>query len=180
MDYFKKILQKSGWISIIESVIFAILGVILITNPDGTVKFISWILGLIFIGVGTSKCMAYASVKGKNDLYNNDIIYGIMAIVLGLVTIIYSSTIGSILRIIIGIWIIYSALIRIGLATKLKNMESKIWMFSLAIAILMFLFGLYIILNSGAIIATVGIIMIVSSLLDIVEDVILMNNIKEI
>ena len=58
MDYFKKILQKSGWISIIESVIFAILGVILITNPDGTVKFISWILGLIFIGVGTSKRMA--------------------------------------------------------------------------------------------------------------------------
>ena len=56
---------------------------------------------------------------------------------MGIVTIRYSSAIGSIFRIIIGIWIIYSALIRMGLSVKLKNMNLNIWIYSLIIAIIM-------------------------------------------
>ena len=49
MEYIQKIFKKSGWISIIESVIFAILGLILIWKPEGTVKFVSYVLGIVFI-----------------------------------------------------------------------------------------------------------------------------------
>ena len=46
--------------------------------------------------------------------------------------------------------------------------------------IIMFICGLYVILNSGAIIVTIGTIMIVYSVIDIIEDVIFMKNVKEI
>ena len=49
MEYIEKIFKKTGWISILESVIFAILGAIVIWKPEGTVKAISFILGIIFI-----------------------------------------------------------------------------------------------------------------------------------
>ena len=39
MEYFEKIMKKTGWTSLLSSIVFAILGIILITNPEGTVKF---------------------------------------------------------------------------------------------------------------------------------------------
>ena len=49
MEYIEKIFKKTGWISILESVIFAILGAIVIWKPEGTVKAISFILGIILL-----------------------------------------------------------------------------------------------------------------------------------
>ena len=180
MEYIKKIFEKSGWMSILESLIFAILGVILIINPEGTVKFISYLLGIIFIAVGVYKIGNYLAFKDQNDFYNNNLIYGIIAVIIGIVTIAYSSTIGSVLRIIIGIWIIYSSLIRIGFASKLRAQDISIWIYSLILAFVMLVCGLYITLQPGAVIVTIGVMMIISSVIDIIEDVIFIKNVKEI
>ena len=87
MEYIEKIFKKTGWISILESIIFAILGAIVIWKPEGTVKVISYILGIIFIAIGIYKIINYFSAKGRYDFYNYDLIYGLMACVLGIVTI---------------------------------------------------------------------------------------------
>ena len=149
MEYVQKILKKSGWIGIIESVVFAILGIILIANPEQTVKVISYILGAGFIILGVYKIIGYIRDKGEKDLYNYELIYGIMIIVIGLISIVYSSTIAIIFRIIIGIWIIYSAVIRASSSLKLKAVKSNIWVYTLILAVVMFICGLYIVLNEG-------------------------------
>lgn len=63
---------------------------ILITNPEGTVKFVSAILGIMFILAGAYKIISYYQNKGKYDIMNYDIAYGIIAIILGIATIAYS------------------------------------------------------------------------------------------
>ncbi len=138
MESVKKFFTKTGWISILESVIFAILGAIIIWKREETIKTISYVLGTIFIVVGIFKLINYFSTKGKYDLYNYDLVYGLLACILGVVTIIYSSTIGTIFRIMIGIWIIYSSFIRISLSVKLKALELNIWIYSLILAFIMF------------------------------------------
>ena len=180
MDTLKNILRKSGWISILESVIFAIIGLVLVLKPEGTVKFCSYILGIIFICVGIYKIINYYLAKDNNDFYNNDVVYGIIAIIIGIVTMVYSNTLGSIFRVIIGIWIIYSALIRISSSIKLKSMGLKIWSYSFILAIIMLACGIFIISNSGAVIITIGISIIIYSVIDIIEDIIFMNNVKNI
>lgn len=180
MDYIQKIFKKTGWISILEAVIFAILGAIMVWKPEGTVRTISYILGLIFIIIGICKIINYFSAKGKYDFYNYDLIYGLMACVLGIVTIMYSNTIGAIFRIIIGIWIIYSSFIRMSLSFKLKALKLDIWVYSLILAIVMLVCGLYVTMNAGAIVTTIGIMLIVYSVIDIIEDIIFMRNVKEI
>ena len=120
MNYLEKLFKKSGWISIVESIIFAILGIILIWKPEGTVKTISYLLGMIFIVIGIFKVVHYLTAKKKYNFYNYDLVYGLMAIVIGIVTIVCSNTIGSIFRIIIGIWITYSSFVRLNLSLELK------------------------------------------------------------
>lgn len=180
MDYLQNFLKKTGWISILSSIIFAILGIILILNPVDTVKVISYAIGIIFIAIGIGKIIVYISAKGKYDFYNNDLMYGFLAIIIGIVAMVYSSTIESIFRIIIGIWVIYSSLIRFSSSMKLKAINSKMWIYSLILAIAMFACGLYILLNAGAIIVTIGAIIIVYSIIDIIESIILMRNMKKL
>lgn len=40
MEYLEKVLKKTGMSSLISSIIFAILGIILIARPEGTIKVI--------------------------------------------------------------------------------------------------------------------------------------------
>lgn len=180
MEYLKKIFNKTGWASIIESLIFAILGIILVYKPEGTVKVISIILGVVFITAGICKIISYFMTKDENDFYNYDLVYGLMAIVIGIVSIAYINIIGSVFRIIIGVWIIYTSFVRINFAIQMKKINSNSWLYGIILAVLMFCCGLYIIMNSQAIIVTIGIVMIVYSIIDIIENAIFMININKI
>lgn len=180
MEYIQKILKKTGYVSVMESIIFAILGMILIVKPEETIKVISYVLGACFILVGIYKIVNYIQMNGKNDLYNYHLVYGVMAIVIGLIAIIYSTTIGTIFRIIIGIWIIYSSVMRISSSLKLKAIKSNIWIYTLIIAIIMFIGGLYIALNEGTIIVTIGILMLIYAIMDIIENIIFIRHVKDL
>ena len=69
MNYIEKIFKKSGLISILESLIIALLGIILIIEPEGTLKFITCSLGVIFILAGLYKIINYFLSKGKYNFY---------------------------------------------------------------------------------------------------------------
>lgn len=180
MEYLEKVLKKTGVTSLVTSIIFAILGAILIANPEGTIKFIAIILGVMFGLVGLYKIINYFENKGKYDFYNYDIACGIIAIVLGIVTVCYSTQIGAIFRIIIGLWIVYSAILRINLSIKLKAIESNVWIYSLVIALIMAACGVFIICNSGAVIVTLGVVVVIYSVLDAIESIMFLNNVSKL
>lgn len=176
----EKFLKKSGWTSILSSIIFAILGIIVICHPETTLKVITGILGAMFIIIGIARIIAYFVAKGNYDFLNYDLIYGLIAIILGVITIGYSSAIETLFRIMIGAWIIYSSLMRLGLSIKLNKAKSKSWIYVMTIALLMLICGLYIIFNKGTIIVTIGIIMLIYAIMDIIEGFIFIKNVDEI
>ncbi len=180
MDYFKNLLKKSGWVSIIESLIFAILGIILVWKPNGIMNIIAYIIGAIFITVGIVKVINYFQANGKSDLFNYELLYGIMSIIIGIVMIVHANILSTILGIIIGMWIVYSSVIRAASAFKLKTPNSNIWIYSLVLAAIMFMGGLYIIFDVGMLVQTIGIIMIIYAIIDIIENIIFINNVKKI
>ena len=49
MEYLEKIFKRTGWTSLLTSLVFAILGILLITNPEGSTKVVSLIVGILFI-----------------------------------------------------------------------------------------------------------------------------------
>ena len=89
--------------------------------------------------------------------------------------------IATFLNLIVGVWIIYSALVRLNVSIKLKNkVNNRAWIYTLVLAIIMLVCGLYVIFNSTAILAAIGIAFLVYSIIDIIEQIIFMANIKEL
>ncbi len=178
----EQFLKKMGWTSIITSLGFSILGLIIAYHPNTTFQIISYILGGILIAYGVVKIIEYLKMKDTSTLYNNELSYGVIAVLLGIVVIICSGMIEILLRILVGIWIVYSGIMRFGIAIKLQkfNSDNKIWVPVLFISIAMLLSGIYIIASPGAVIMTIGIIMVVYGIMDIVEEIIFMRNVKDI
>jgi uncharacterized membrane protein HdeD (DUF308 family) len=176
-----KFLKKAGWTSILTSVIFAIIGIIMIYNPTTIMMFISTILGVFFVIIGIIKLINYFIGKGNNStLFSNDIAWGMIAIIIGLVIMVYSGAIESILRIMIGIWIIYSGFMRLTVSFRLKNINTKLWVFVLILAVAMIVGGIYVTFYPGALIVTLGVIILVYALMDLIESFIFMRNMKDI
>lgn len=173
-------LKKTGLESVITSLVFAVIGILFICNPEGTFTFATTILGLIFIIGGIIKIINYFKNRGILDFYNYELIYGIIAIIIGIVVIVYSNALETIFRIIIGIWIIYSGIMRLLLASKLKAIESQSWKPVLIIAVIMLICGLFITFNSGAIIMTIGIIMLIYAIMDLIEGFVFIRNVDKI
>ena len=181
MEYIKGLLKKSGWISIFESLIFLILGIIFILRPDDIMAIIAYVIGAMFITIGVIKVLNYIQAQGKNDLYNYELIYGLMSAVIGIVVIAYRGSISYLFGIIAGMWIVYSGIVRFSSALKLRKLNNSLWIYTLVIAIIMFIGGLYVVLTSGTILLTViGAIMITYAILDIIEDFIFINNVDKI
>ena len=177
-NFFKKV----GWTSIITSLCFAILGLVIAYNPNTTLKIISYVLGGILIAYGVIKILEYFKIKEFSNIYSTELSFGVIAVLLGIVVIVASDIIEAMIRIIIGIWIVYSAIMRLGVAIKLQkfNSDNKIWVPVLIIALIMLLCGIYIITVPGTVIMTIGIIMVVYAVMDIIEEIIFMKNMKDI
>jgi len=173
-------LKKTGWTSIITSVVTAIIGIVIIGNPMVTMKIVAYVLGSLFIAFGVIKLINYFVAKGAYDFYNYEMIYGILAIIIGIVTIAYSNTIATIFRIIIGVWILYSGIMRFGLVLKLKTLEIKEWKYALIIAILILICGVYVLVKAETIGIAIGIAVLVYSIMDIIEGVIFLRNVDSI
>lgn len=177
VEYFFK---KTGVVSIVTSIVFAILGIILMSNPGQVLTIVCYILGALFIFIGAIRVVSYFMAKGKYDLYNYDLAFGIIAIVAGIVVIFASETIIKILAIVIGIWIIYSGLVRLGLALKLRKAKSDVWITVAVIAAIMLVCGLYTLMDASVIGSTIGLIMLVYAILDLIEGVIYMKTVKQL
>ena len=170
----EKFLKKSSWTDIVISLIFILFGALLIKNPDIILSMISTILGAIFILIGVFKIIDYFST-GKQDNYL--ITMGILGILTGIIIIFCYGIILSIFRIILGIWIIYSGILNLQTTIDWKEFKSRLWLISCILSVVMIIGGIYVLVNSGAILQTVGAIIVVYGILNIIENVIFIKKV---
>lgn len=170
----KKFLKKSGWTDIIISLIFVIFGTMLILRPEAIVSVISLLLGAIFIVMGILKIIDYYS-NGKKDNYLISI--AVVMMLIGIVIMFCADVILSAFRILIAIWIIYSGIMNLQTAIVWKDYKSRLWLVTLLLAIVTIIVGIYILVNTGAILQTIGIAILVYGLVDIVESFIFIKKV---
>jgi len=171
----EKILKRASWSDMIISVIFILFGIFLVTNPGAVTTMLSVILGGIFVALGVFKIIEYVS-KGKEDSYLLGI--GAVAILAGVVIIFATGIILSIFRIIIGVWIIYTGIMNLQTAAVWKDYKSRLWLATVIGSILIIIAGIYILANSGAILETIGWIIIIYGIIDIMERIIFVKKVE--
>ncbi len=160
---------KKDSMSLVASILLLILGVILISNPGGVVKFITYILGGIII-IGIAKIISYLKIKKNMNIQNtNDFIIGIISIIIGIVIIFCSSAIEFVIRLSMGGWILYSGITKLIISLKLKEINVNNWYLVLVSSIIMIACGLYIIIKSNLVLSGIGIVLVLYAIVDIVQ-----------
>ena len=150
--------------SIITSLLFLILGICLLVNPGGMVKFITYIIGLIFAVYGSIKLYNY--YKSKETVSNIQLTLGITAIVIGIIIMFCNGVIEFVIRLIMGGFILANGLNKLIVALNSKDSNDK-WKILLGISIALIIVGLYIILKSNIVFSTIGIALIIYSSIDL-------------
>ena len=177
MDFFKT-LKKAEWLNLLLSLVFIIIGAILLKDPEGVLKTVSLIAGIVFLVLGFIKIIKYLKDKSNSNELYLDIVFGLIAIITGLIVIFCTSAIEAIFRIIIGVWIIFTGCTRFALVQSLKQANLKEWVISLILAIIMIGCGLYMIFTPGTVVAVLGGVMIAYAVINIVQSIMFMKNSK--
>lgn len=174
----EKVLKKTGYTSIITSIILGILGLVMFIYSKTTLKIITYAIAGILILVGLIKIIGYIIDKNKKEYFNYDLIYGIINTVIGIVLITHPGILEGLLGITIGVWIIYTGLTRFGLSLKLKDYKTKTWIPMLILSVIILAMGIYIIVAPDLIIATLGSIILMYSIMDLIEGITFLINVK--
>ena len=164
-------LKKSAWSAIFESLVTIVLGILLIAWPDTVVKIIAYVVGAFLIIKGAYQVINYFIVKGQNDFFNNSLLTGVISLLIGLALLLIGEEIVNVFRIVIGIWMIYEALVRISTSIKLHAANIPAWSYMLILALIMLLLGVFVTFNTGAVVTLIGWMMILAGIIGIVGDV---------
>ena len=180
----ENIMKKLFRSSIMMSFVLMILGVLLIFYSEATIISISYIIGAILIAIGVLAILKY--IKKSNNLQKEslDIVYGIIAIILGIVVITHPTSIASFIPLVIGIGIIINSATKLQYAIELRKKGNKIWKSTMIISIISTICGVILLFNpfKGAVILTkiIGVLILLYSILDIVSTLSIRKNVVRI
>ena len=174
------IIKKELNVSIVTSIIYILLGVVIMLNPGITINIVSRTVAILSIIYGIIiSIINIADIKEEGNL-----IFGILLIVLGISLLIYPSSLSILISLGIGIWFISSSVNRIKFAVLLKDSKEFNWLIILCSAIITLLIGIAFIftpLASTVAVTTIGgILMIIYSICDMFEIFVIKRNIKVI
>ena len=176
----KKSMNRTLWISIISSIIFILLGVILVSHPETSLVIMSYTVCILLGANGVYQLiMGYTNTSlSLFDGFSG----GILSIILGLLILIKPDTLSIVIPIAIGLWFIISSSYKLRIALILRSINESIWLLLFVMAILMMVCGVILIFNpvSGMVAITrmIGILIMIYSAIDIVEALMIKKNMK--
>lgn len=172
--------KTAGWMAIFESLVIGVLGVLLITNPNSMLKLIFYVVGIFLIIKGVYKIINYFAVHGKYDFYNNDLLYGIVALIFGVIAVVMWEQLGGVIGIVVGAWMIYGALVRMNTAVKMHAAGIKEWFYVLLLSMVMMALGIYMIISVGIVLAVIGWMMVAAAVIGIIDDMIFIRHLDAV
>lgn len=174
------IIKKELNVSVIASIIYIILGIIIVLNPAETLKDLGIIIACFIIISG----VAITIINITKLRIARNLLFGILLIVMGIALLVHPNSLSLLLSLGVGIWFIASSVSRIELAIMLKDVKGINWLLILIPAIITLLIGISFIfapLASAVALAIVtGTFMIVYGVFDIFEILCIKKNIKTI
>jgi uncharacterized membrane protein HdeD (DUF308 family) len=124
--------------SVFAAIIFLILGIILITNPNGVVKITLYIVGTIVTLMGIFQLLLY--YKSNNEGQKKEIISGGALILLGMSLIlcvaVFFDKVEIVLRLIAAVYLLYVGVYRMVYAFKTKGDKKPYFINSLLIILI--------------------------------------------
>ena len=168
--------------SIILNVLFLLFGIVIYLNSRITIELTGIILGIYLMLFGIFAIYEFL-IRDNNPLFSLNIIWGILSIIAGLFVIINPFAFIKILTFTLGIYLLIISVRKIIDENKLKSYGYDGWSLMLAIAIILLIFGIFIIINPMAsmdLVEATGIFIILASILEICNSIQLYTKANEV
>ena len=151
--------------SICISIMFIIIGIIMVIIPKMSLEILGVILSVILIINGV--ILMITDIKLNNNFIPVDMLPAIMlSILLGIMMLIYPNILSFIIPLMLGTWFIMTSIFKIRLTLYLSKIQNTPWLLLMLISILSIVCGFILILNpidsSVAIKLFIGIVIIVT------------------
>lgn len=175
---FRKLISTN----IISSVIWIIIGAVMFFMPDLTNKVIGMIVGIIFLITGVLTTYKFMKRNGAK-LYSLNLVFGIVLILLGLVAIISPVSVSSFITVCLGIYLVVMGANKITYGIWFKVGNDPMWLITVVIGLMFGAFGVLLLINPFAALTVtqlVGTFLIISSILDITNTILLCQRSEEI
>ena len=168
--------------SIILNILFLIFGIYIYLEPYIALELAGIILGIYLMIFGVYAIYEFI-IRDNNPLFSLNILWGILAIIAGLLVMINPFEITKILTFSLGIYLVIIGIRKIINALRLRKYKYDGWALVLVIAIILLIFGVFIIINPMAsmdIVEVTGIFIILASILEICNSIMLYTKATEI
>ena len=157
--------------NIVVSLTMIILGIVLYAYPAIAIKTVSWLIGIIFIIIGSLSIYSYIK-KDRITLLAFNLVYGILSVVVGLFVALNPFAIANILTVSLGIWLLVSGALKVNYALRLKSIKELSWSLTLAVGIITILFAIMVLFNPFSkliIVEVIGLFLIVYGVIDLTD-----------
>ena len=155
---------KTGYI--VVSVLFCVLGVVLLVMSERCVPWIGRALGIGMVVCGAIKLGGYFSKDLFRLAFQYDLAFGILLIAVGIITLCHPGEAMSFLCVIFGIPVLADGLFKIQIAVDARRFGIPQWWLVLALAVLTGVIGLLLVLRPTEGAQVLVMLMGVSLLLD--------------
>lgn len=176
----KNILRNIRYTSIVQDILIIIFGIVIINMKYLFLNILSISIAAFFILKGVIEICRYIMAKGVSEFYKEDLIFGIISILIGIIIFFAKGMIYWMFNLGIALYIIYGAIEDFVMAIKFKALNMKIWILMAIMAIVVGIFGIAVLFNKGILINTAAIFIIGYAIIDFIENIIIIKNSKEI
>ena len=154
--------------NLVSSLIFLLFGALLFAYPNKIVQIASMGIGAIIILYGIFMLIKnYYETKNDSNTSSTTLVFGIVAIIVGILFIVLAQQISQIIQYFIGIWIIFTGIERLIIALSLGK-DNNSFITQLILAILILAAGIYTIFRGHLEIQIIGLIMMIYAILEII------------
>jgi len=153
---------------VLVSILFILLGIVLIIWPDIAGKIVCYSLGVLILIFAAFRIVSFFTDKKVYFMFNLDLVVGLVAAGVGVYMLISPETVITVLPFMVGLLILFSSILDLQKALMLRNYGNPRWKSSLVLTFVKMALGIFMLaapfLLAMAFIQVIGIALIYNGL----------------
>ncbi len=178
-----EVIRKFRTSSYAVSIIYVIVGLIMLLNPSFISDAVNYVIGILVIMYGVIYSISLYQKKDLEMYGKFDFLAGVICISFGLFLILNPDTLGSLIPFCTGVIILMDAIRFIINGVRLKKLEYRSWMINLVVGLVFLIFSIFIIMKAKEIsfllIRFIGIFLMIDAILDFFTEIRFKKSLKK-
>ena len=165
--------MKKGFL--LSALAFMLLGLALLLWPEASLRLVCYLFGAVILIKGLLSVWGYVRAEERFFFDYFGLVFGVAAAALGVFLLIKPDTVVSVLPILVGLYVIVDAVVRLQSAFELKAMGYARWWAFLVLAGLSVVLGMLMVANPfetvQLLVMAIGVILLVEGALNLISGV---------